>query len=266
MTVELLPLVGGSLAAFGVAVGLSGRRELLRRWGSWAAAAPLVGGALALGAPGAAVLAAGLGAVVAVEWARLVALPPADRALLVLAALGLPALALAGVAPPPALALLAAVPPLLAGDVRTGGRRAAYGALGLVLLSGLSALVLLGPLALAVCVAVSVADVAAWCGGRLLGRRGPFARRLSPLSPAKTWAGVVGAAAGGAAVLALAGALSPGLLAAVVLGGLAGDLVESMVKREAGVKDAGTWLPGFGGLLDRVDSLLVALPLALVLT
>ncbi|WP_329381105.1 phosphatidate cytidylyltransferase [Streptomyces sp. NBC_01716] len=98
------------------------------------------------------------------------------------------------------------------------------------------------------------------------GRRGPLARPLSPLSPSKTWAGVLGAAGATGLALAAVGAFTPLLWAAVLIGCVLGDLLESMVKREAGVKDAGSWLPGFGGLLDRIDSLLLALLLAMVVT
>jgi len=261
----------GALGIGGAAVGGARRAELTARWRTWVLAAPLVLGPLLLaGRAGGAALAAALGAVAAVEFARLAGLPRADTIALAARVAAVPVVAL--LRPDllglllPVLALAAAVPAIVAGDVETGGRRAAYGALGTVWIGGgLAGLAVLDPqVAVAVCLAVAVADVGAWCGGKALGRRGPGARALSPLSPAKTWGGVAGAAVGASAVLLALGMPSAGLLVAVVAGGVLGDLLESMIKREAGRKDAGTWLPGFGGMLDRIDSLLVALPLAVL--
>lgn len=275
MIAEAAPYVAGALATGGVAVGVSRRRELVARWLTWTIAAAAVLGALQFGTAGAALLGAGLGVAAAAEYGRLLRLGTAERVAMAAAAGALPVLAWLAPEdwPRVAAALLLAVVlvPVLAGDAADGGRRAAYSAFGVLWLAPLAGLVVLGPeAALALLVAVAVGDVSAWCAGKAFGRTRLGGRPLSPLSPAKTWAGAVGGAAGGVAVLAALGFFAPvltlPLVVAVAVGAPLGDLLESMLKRGAGAKDAGSWVPGFGGLLDRIDSLLVALAVAVVLT
>ncbi|MGN5637364.1 phosphatidate cytidylyltransferase [Streptomyces sp. AC154] len=272
-----VPLVAGVLGAGGAAVavlpsGLRMRAELRRRWRTWALVAPVFLGSYLLGGGGTYALAAGLGVVAASEFVRMAGLRRGDYVVLVAAALMLPALAwlaphLLDLRAAALLPVAAALPSVLGGDDRTGFTRAARTAFGLLWIPvALTGLVTLGGTAVTVGLAVALGDVGAWCGGTALGRRGPLARPLSPLSPNKTWAGVLGAAAATAGLLLVLGGFSLPLWAAVTGGCVLGDLVESMVKRESGVKDAGSWLPGFGGLLDRIDSLLVALLLATVMT
>lgn len=268
--VFLLWVVVGLLAVTGAGVLTVGNAELQRRWTTWVLIAPVVGIPMWLGPGPTAALAAVLALQAVRELVPMVGLPQPERRLLTVVAVAYPAAA--WLAPDlldlaPLLALTAAVPALLAGDARHGLRRAALTAFASVWVCwSLAHLVVLWPDAFVVCFAAAAADVAAWAGGRGL-RRLRWARApLSPLSPNKTVGGLVGALLGTVLVLALVGALTPGLVVAVAVGGIAGDLLESMVKRQAGVKDAGAWLPGFGGLLDRVDSLLIVLPLAAVLS
>ena len=113
---------------------------------------------------------------------------------------------------------------------------------------------------------VWAADSGAYFAGRKFGRR-----KLSPrISPNKTVEGLLGGALAGVLVgvagAAIAGT-APSKLAAVavaalvvVLFSVVGDLFESLLKRHAGVKDSGNVIPGHGGLLDRMDSVLAALP------
>jgi phosphatidate cytidylyltransferase len=117
---------------------------------------------------------------------------------------------------------------------------------------------------------VWTADIAAYFAGRRFGKN-----KLAPLiSPGKTWEGVLGALLGVAGYVLLVWFVfgSQGgsplvillLVAAWCWVGLAiiGDLFESAVKRQAGVKDSGAMLPGHGGLLDRIDALTSTLPMA----
>ncbi|MFD4699395.1 phosphatidate cytidylyltransferase [Streptomyces niveus] len=275
-----VPLVAGALGASGIAVAalpsrLAMRAELRKRWRTWAIAAPVFLGTLLLGAGGAFALAAALGATAVSEYVRMAGLPRAEYAVLLVAAVVLPALAwlVPGAVDARAvdlrvvalLLVAAALPALLAGDHERGFTRCARTVFALLWIPlPLTGLVVLGDTAVAVGLAVALGDVGAWCGGMALGRSGVLARPLSPLSPSKTWAGVLGAAGATGLALSAVGTFTPVLWVAVLTGCVLGDLLESMVKREAGVKDAGSWLPGFGGLLDRIDSLLLALLLAMV--
>ncbi len=132
-------------------------------------------------------------------------------------------------------------------------------------------------LLVAVLATVWISDSAAYFIGRRFGKR-----KLAPaISPGKTWEGVAGALAA-VALYALAWAslsgpaglslgpgraqLGPAWILPVLLGlavaGMIGDLLESLIKRQAGVKDSGALLPGHGGVLDRIDAPLAMLPLA----
>jgi phosphatidate cytidylyltransferase len=160
-------------------------------------------------------------------------------------------------------------------DVERGVQRLAYAAFGFAFIPWLLGYFLLirdhvaggRGILLALGTSVAISDVAAFAVGHLFGRHALAAK----LSPNKTWEGTAGNILGAylgfllmsfALPESLAAGLKWILPAIVAAGSVWGDLVESLIKRQFGVKDAGTCLPGFGGLLDRIDSLLVALPLA----
>ena len=125
--------------------------------------------------------------------------------------------------------------------------------------------------------ATKMGDVGAYTLGRLFGKR-----KMSPhLSPGKTWMGALGAVVGGILGAVLWLHVVSGwfgftweqsrwpfaVLFGAVMGvvGLFGDLCESLIKRDAGVKDSAALMPGFGGLLDLLDSILYAGPVALLM-
>lgn len=149
------------------------------------------------------------------------------------------------------------------------------------------------PFLLSVLLLVWVADIAAYAAGRTFGGRLTHRKLALSISPGKSWEGVWGGMVGvvllslgwvmldrffeGSSLTLFSGSLYSRLwaqhgvvvmLVAVIFMSamsVVGDLVESLVKRSAGVKDSSGLLPGHGGVLDRVDALLPAVPLAMML-
>lgn len=111
-------------------------------------------------------------------------------------------------------------------------------------------------------------DTGAYCTGVLIGKHHLFPR----ISPKKTWEGSVGGAVFSVIASLVMAHFFPflshgvwiGLALTIVVFGTWGDLIESLLKRTLGIKDSGTILPGHGGLLDRFDSTLLAIPASVV--
>lgn len=122
---------------------------------------------------------------------------------------------------------------------------------------------------LAMIATVVAADTGAYASGLAFGRH-PMAPRISPK---KTWEGFAGAAVAAAlvatliAVFVLHAPLWTGIVfgLAILASATIGDLGESMIKRDLGIKDMSSWLPGHGGVLDRLDSILPSAPMALAM-
>ncbi len=250
----------------------------------------LAGGVLAAAALGTFGVALALGVLAAIgvlEWARLFRLPRHHHATMVLAAvltIGATAIVGEGVAITmvPILLAVGLAWPILATDPTRAMRDLGIATLGYIYIGiGLAHGVILvrnvregAAVLVAVAVATALSDIGAYLVGRRFGRT-----KLAPrLSPSKTRAGLAGNVLGGivgAALFApafaatasppLSGAALVGLLVLagtlIGLGAVWGDLFASAAKRETEVKDSGGWLPGFGGLLDRVDSILLTFPI-----
>ena len=123
-------------------------------------------------------------------------------------------------------------------------------------------------LPLSIFVFIWLSDTGAYCVGSLIGKHRLFER----ISPKKSWEGSIGGAVFSIASSLIFAHCYPffsigqwaGLATVVVVFGTWGDLTESLMKRQLGIKDSGNILPGHGGMLDRFDSALIAIPAAVI--
>jgi phosphatidate cytidylyltransferase len=294
VTIGLLVLAGAGVVAWWVAVrrrAVSGSQlrpaTAVARFASYAMLAAGILGAAALGTPGVAIALGALAAIGVLEWARLFRLPRHHHATMVLAAVStIAATAVVGegaaILMVPVLLAVGLAWPIVATDPTRAMRDLGIATLGYIYIGiGLAHGVVLvrnvregAAVLVAVAVATALADIGAYMVGRRFGRT-----KLAPrLSPSKTRAGLVGNILGGIvgaslfapafAATAIPSLDGPALIAVLLaagtligLGAVWGDLFASAAKRETEVKDSGGWLPGFGGLLDRVDSILLTFPI-----
>ena len=253
---------------------------LLTRWRTWLVIATIAVAALLSGAVPFTLLVVAMVVQGCLEYARLVELPSLYRRVLIAMGMAAPPAALVSVDVfymiAPVFLILATLQPLRTFHRdRDSIRHLAFAAFGwgyiawflahLVMIhqyskDGIGILILLFT-------GVALSDVGAYVFGRTFGKS-----KLAPqISPNKTRAGLVGNFAGayagwGIMSFAIPDSAPLGFVlvmpAVTAIGSLWGDLVESVLKREFRVKDTGTWLPGFGGLLDRIDSLILVAPLS----
>jgi len=278
--------VGGLLAIALAALVLRSRFRwqrlkndlLFQRWRTWSVIAPVYALAV-LGGQVSTMLMVSLLIVQGLrEYGRLVELPrPYFTFLLVTGAIAAPVALISEGAfriLPPLLLMGATLLPLFLSRTQSNVRELAFTALGWGLIAWFLAHMVLTQkyvedgtgLLLILGLSVALSDVGAFVTGKAFGKH-----KMAPrLSPNKTWEGALGNIMGAYLGLGLMLFAVPedahwilvGAFPLVIaVGAIWGDLVESAVKREFGAKDAGRLLPGFGGILDRIDSLLIAAPL-----
>ena len=217
------------------------------------------------------------------EYVRLVSL---DRAYgVVLIAFSLTGVALVAICPrfttllslPMGVFLLATLVPITSGRVADSYRQVSITTTGYLYISAPLSFIIFTraaePWGLRFLIIVGAATALADAGGLMFGSwlKGP---KLAPkVSPCKTWSGVLGSLAASIIGVCLFWPIAPKswslgtlmlLVLAVTIGAVWGDLIESSIKRDSGVKDTGTILSGSGGVLDRFDSVFLAFPVAYI--
>lgn len=286
LAIALVGLAGGAVFATlkrrrretGTTVGAG---TVLARAVSYGGLAVFVIVAARAGTAGIAVMVLAIGLLGIVEWCRLFDLPIHHRiSMLIADAVLVTAIAIAGIDSADwlvgGLVLVGASWPVIRADTGRAVHDLGMAAVGFLVVPvlithGLAMSVDFGGPGIALFAALAVACAGSDVGAFIVGRSIGGAKLAPAISPNKTRAGVAGNVIGAAiALVPFLPALVPwygvgfvgALVPIVAAGSLWGDLLESAVKREAGVKDAGSWLPGFGGILDRVDSLLITVALA----